>query len=247
MRRLHKLLLSSATLAALTLSAPGLAHAIEVQCSDENGTCTASNDDYDFITCNCGENGGTVGGGGENEWAVYSEEQLKEVYEGYLELCAPFETDGGETEGTTTGGDPTDSTTGDPTGETEGTTSTGSTTNATGDSGDTSGGSGDTTGTSGTDGTGTDGTDSGDTGTSGSGGETSETGETGGVNTGTGGTGDDGSSTGESGDTEDGSSTDGGETGGDSDKKGCSIDGGAGSAGLLGLGALLLFGRRRRR
>ncbi len=83
------------TLAATSVLLPGTAWAITVDCSNEDGSCTVSNDGgTDFQSCSCAGGSGTTGAGG-NEYAGLDAEALAQVCEGLLELCAPIESDVG--------------------------------------------------------------------------------------------------------------------------------------------------------
>ncbi|MEZ4428577.1 MAG: MYXO-CTERM sorting domain-containing protein [Nannocystaceae bacterium] len=255
MRRLHRLIL--AAVAVATLSVPGVARAIVVECANDHGSCTVSNDPFDEISCTCGDEAGTVTTGVDS-WNGYTEEQLQEACEGWVDdVCQPpFESDG--TDPTfTSGNDTSNAVTGDDTGGTEGTESEG-TTDATAtesDSDATSGTSGgtDDPSTSGDETTSPPETTANDSSGSGSGsdsGSSSDSDSDSGTASETGGESSGGATTGQS--SGDGSSTDSGgssgETGGnDGVKQGCAIEGEAGSLGALALAGLLLIGGRRRR
>ena len=82
---------------------PSTALAVEVECSNEDGTCTVSNDGgTDSVNCDCdGVSSGTTGG---NVWAGLDEDEMNEVCLGELELCGGFGTTfGGTTFGEDTG------------------------------------------------------------------------------------------------------------------------------------------------
>ncbi|MCX4246076.1 MYXO-CTERM sorting domain-containing protein [Paraliomyxa miuraensis] len=116
----------------------------ELECGNDLGTCTITNDPADFIECACA-NGLGFGGGGGNEWAGLSEEELLMVCEMQLEEGC---TEGGETEGET--GEPGE-TEGDTEagGDTDGATSGGSTGGEGLDSGEEGGSTGTEPGTTG--------------------------------------------------------------------------------------------------
>ncbi len=82
---------------------PGSVLAASVQCSNEHGTCTVSDEGPDWASCDC-EYGSGEGTGG-NTWDDLSDAELEVICEDFLLSC-------GESS----------STTGDPTGETEGST-----------------------------------------------------------------------------------------------------------------------------
>jgi MYXO-CTERM domain-containing protein len=82
---------------------PGSAAAAEVMCSNDFGSCTVSNDNFSFVSCNCGEFGGSEGSGGD-EFDGLTEAELLEVCNDHLAVCEDFGGDGD--------GDPTDGTTG---------------------------------------------------------------------------------------------------------------------------------------
>lgn len=76
------------------------AHAIEVTCENDFGSCRVSNDDgFDSTFCDCGDGGGGIDSGG-NDFEGLTEEELLAQCESELELCEQF---GGETGGATTG------------------------------------------------------------------------------------------------------------------------------------------------
>jgi MYXO-CTERM domain-containing protein len=113
----------TASLALAAWALPSTAHAIDVDCQTEYGSCSVSNDPFDFVTCQCSDESGT-GGTGVNDWSEFDAEMLLQICESELEFCAFAGTDGGDTEGgsagttvgtastTTTGGDETSTTTG---------------------------------------------------------------------------------------------------------------------------------------
>ena len=86
---------------AAGLLVPLDAWAIEVECSNEFGSCTVSNDPVDFMTCSCDDTAGT-GGTGASEWAGLTEEELMAICVQELDLCAPLSTTGSTSAGTTT-------------------------------------------------------------------------------------------------------------------------------------------------
>lgn len=98
------------TLALLTLgvvAVPSTALAIDVECSDRNGTCSVSNEPADAFSCTC-DDGASDGGGGTEDWIDLSERELMMVCEGLLEdECGPVPATGGMTTGMggDTGGD----------------------------------------------------------------------------------------------------------------------------------------------
>ncbi len=233
------------------LSLPSTAAAATAMCSSELGSCEVSNDNGDFVFCEC-EGGDQLGGTGGSEWDGLSENELHEICLNELASCDIGETTtGGETEGQTTtvgetegsGGetDPTTEGETDPTtGESESHTTVGEPTK--GDTEDPTGdtvdpGESESEGTTTTNGD-TDGSDSFGTDTTGgdSNGQTSTgTNETssGDPETGIGETGDEDSD---------------GDAGNNDDKMGCSIAMTPKSAGFLSLGLLLaVTGIRRRR
>lgn len=98
MASLKTIVLSGLTLAVIATT-PLTAHAIEVQCStDEGSTCTVSNDPADSITCNCA-NGAGIGTSGANTWDGFDEKMLTEVCEAELDTCNFSDTEVGATSG----------------------------------------------------------------------------------------------------------------------------------------------------
>ena len=89
---------------------PSTALAVEVECSNEDGSCTVSNDGgTDSVECDCdGVSSGTTGG---NEWAGLDEDEMDEVCLGELELCGGFGSTGFGTSDTGVFTDPVPSTT----------------------------------------------------------------------------------------------------------------------------------------
>ena len=83
---------------------PSTALAVEVECSNEDGSCTVSNDGgIDSVDCTC--DGAVAGSTGGNMWAGLDEDEMDEVCLGELELCGGFGTTfGGTTFGGTTFG-----------------------------------------------------------------------------------------------------------------------------------------------
>jgi MYXO-CTERM domain-containing protein len=78
------------TLTLATLAAPGLARAATAECMSADGSCTVSNDDFDWLECMCADGSGGGGGGG-NEWAGLSEVELGLICEEQLaSFCGPF-------------------------------------------------------------------------------------------------------------------------------------------------------------
>ena len=65
------------------LAVPSTALAIDVECSDANGTCSVSNDPADAFSCTC-DNGSADGGGGTEDWIDLSERELMMVCEDLL-------------------------------------------------------------------------------------------------------------------------------------------------------------------
>jgi len=133
----------------------GSAKAIDVTCESDEGTCTVSNDPVDFLTCECGDAGGTAGTGADS-WADLSEDELFDICVAELAVCAPGPDTDSTTIGTTFGTDTDSTDTGDTEspsttdvgssdtgGSASGTADTGSDTTDPGTSsgGDTSGGS----------------------------------------------------------------------------------------------------------
>ncbi len=236
---LNNLLLASAVLAAVVIT-PTAAHAIEVECSSEDGSsCTVDNDPFDSVTCTCADLGGTGTSGG-SAWAGFDEEMLLEVCESQLSICEGVDTEGEPTttsagtigtEGTTVG-----ETIGDTEGDTEGDTDFGTTgyvgTGTTGDYGGESTGYGSSsTGsvTSAGSGPSTDPAET--TGSSASGGDDGPA-ET---------SGNDSAPSGDSG------SSSGGADEASEDPSGCSVDAGGPSGGALMALFGLVLGLRRRR
>ncbi|MFV8751510.1 MYXO-CTERM sorting domain-containing protein [Nannocystaceae bacterium ST9] len=80
-------------LAAFVL-APGTAHALLVQCADENGECEITNDGFDSIECTCA-NDSAFGGTGGDDWANLSEEELMDACLSELAFCAFGESETG--------------------------------------------------------------------------------------------------------------------------------------------------------
>lgn len=115
---MRNLVLSALVFAAVGgVSAPAMA--IDVVCGSDEGSCSVSNDPVDFVSCACGDSGGT-GGTGADEWSDLGEDELFDICLAELELCGPdpgtttvgtsFGTD---TEGTDTGDTGTDDSTTD--------------------------------------------------------------------------------------------------------------------------------------
>src|SRR5688572_30308129 len=78
------------TLTLATLAAPGLARAATAECMSADGSCTVSNDGFDWLECMCADGSGGGGGGG-NEWAGLSEAELGLICEEQLaSFCGPF-------------------------------------------------------------------------------------------------------------------------------------------------------------
>jgi MYXO-CTERM domain-containing protein len=73
-----------------TLASPSLVQAATAECMSPDGTCSVSNDGFDWLECMCADgNGG--GGGGGNEWAGLSELELLPICEEQLaSFCGPF-------------------------------------------------------------------------------------------------------------------------------------------------------------
>lgn len=65
------------------------ASAATVECSDEFGSCTVSNDNGDFMTCSCGspEEGSSTAGTGGTEWEHLTEAELEEMCLSNLRFC----------------------------------------------------------------------------------------------------------------------------------------------------------------
>ncbi|MEM6293693.1 MAG: MYXO-CTERM sorting domain-containing protein [Myxococcota bacterium] len=116
MASMKSLFLATAALLAVG-STPLTAHALEVECSLEDGSiCTVSNDPFDSIECTCADESGGGTSGGE-DWADFDEAALLEVCEAELAFCAAGESESeSESEGTT---DPSESG-GDSEGDSEG-------------------------------------------------------------------------------------------------------------------------------
>jgi MYXO-CTERM domain-containing protein len=88
---------------------PSTALAVEVECSNEDGTCTVSNDGSDSVDCEC-DMGGSSGTTGGNDWSGLDEDEMEMVCGEQLELCG-----GGDTTfGTADTGSFTDSATTSP-------------------------------------------------------------------------------------------------------------------------------------
>jgi MYXO-CTERM domain-containing protein len=134
--------LSLASLLGVAL-VPTAARAVTVECSNDDGECTVSNDNGDFVSCDCGDSGGGTTGG--NVWDGLNEAQMLLVCEDELLLCSYDEaTD----TASTTVGDTTDTA-----GTTMTTSTAGDTTDAASDTtdaaSDTTDTAGDTTDTAG--------------------------------------------------------------------------------------------------
>gem|GEM_PF-2961252 len=188
-----------------------------VPCEDKTGSCVVDNNP-DFVTCSCADEGGGDGGEGGNAWDDYDEDQLYDECLAQLEsACGPVEPTGGSMD---SGGDSA----GDDAGDADGGGEDGA------DGGETGAGGTDEGGDA-ADGDGDD--DGGKAGQEGGGDEAGQEDGAGGDAAG-GDTGNDtdGSADGGAGDDEGGGS------------KGCSIGGGS-TVGLLSLA--LLFGVTRRR
>ncbi len=230
------------------------AQAASVDCSNEYGECTVSNDDGDFASCGCGDTSGTGGTGG-NDWDGLTEDELLEICLAELRFCGAGGSDTEGTSATTIDPSATDS---DPSATDTSTTS---------DS-DPSASASDTSTATDTDPSASDTSTASDSDPSASASDTSSATDTA---SDTGGSDDTGGESDEAGSedeasasaedasasAEDASATDPGDgesSGGgqadddDDDKGGCSVDpSGRDRAGLLGLGVLGLAGLRRRR
>lgn len=115
---------------ATLLAIPSTAHAITVECENDFGSCSVSNDVFDQIECTCSDFGGGVSSGGD-QYAGLTKYELLDICAIELSLCDSFggddfggsstsgfvdtDTFGGVTTvggvttfvGDTTGGDPT--------------------------------------------------------------------------------------------------------------------------------------------
>ncbi|MEM9204091.1 MAG: hypothetical protein AAGC53_20820 [Actinomycetota bacterium] len=165
-------LLLTASLALATWAIPTLAHALQVSCSDDTGSCSVSNTPLDSFSCTCADQS-FAGGSGTSNWTNFDEEMLMDACEAELEFCSFGDTDGATTgigsttsddTSSTTGGDDTSSTTsgddtssttsGDDTSSTTGgddTTTSGDDTSSTTSGGDTDQATGTTGGATGAD------------------------------------------------------------------------------------------------
>ncbi len=72
-----------ASLVLGVLALPSTALAIDVECTDANGTCSVSNEPADSFSCTC-DNGSADGGGGTEDWLDLSERELLMVCEDLL-------------------------------------------------------------------------------------------------------------------------------------------------------------------
>ncbi|MCA9704226.1 MAG: hypothetical protein KDK70_00055 [Myxococcales bacterium] len=78
------------TFTFIALAGPGLARAATANCMSGFGSCSVSNDGFDWIDCMCADGSGGGGGGG-NTWAGLSEMDLQPICEEQLtSFCGPF-------------------------------------------------------------------------------------------------------------------------------------------------------------
>lgn len=87
---MNKLSMILGTLTLLTL--PRLAHAGEVECHDDYGSCSVGNEGQDWVGCGCADEGGTGGTGG-NDWEDFSDEELMEICMAELAFCGGDDSD----------------------------------------------------------------------------------------------------------------------------------------------------------
>ena len=80
-------------LAGAGVLVPGTAWAITVECSNEDGSCSVSNDGgVDFESCECVGGAGTGGTGGSN-YSGLNAAELDAICQDLLEFCTAFDTE----------------------------------------------------------------------------------------------------------------------------------------------------------